>query len=54
MEKAAKKSSVKETFQGMKTVSCLKLKEYLKRRNMHFEEKKTGMTTTIIIRGQPS
>ncbi len=44
----------KEAFPKPENVSCFKLKEYLVKRNMHFEEKKTVKTTTIIIKRQHS
>ncbi len=53
MEPPVKKLNEEEAFQVLESVPCFKIKEYLMKRNMHFEEKKTGKTTTIIIRRQP-
>jgi hypothetical protein len=49
-----KKLGETEQMQKIGNVPCYKLKEFLTRRNMSFEEKKTGRTTTIIIRRQQS
>jgi hypothetical protein len=49
-----KKRAEIETFQEIGNVTCFKLKEFLIRRNINFEEKRTGKTTTIIIRRQGS
>jgi hypothetical protein len=52
MNTPVKKLNEKETFQVTESLHCSKLKEYLLKRNMRFEEQKTGKTTTIVIRRQ--
>lgn len=47
-----KKLEEPDPFPRNENVPCFKLKEYLTRRNMSFEEKITGRTTTIIIKRQ--